>query len=162
MEALVIYYSRTGTTKAVADAISDALKCDTEEIVDCKGRGGPLGYLKSGKEAREKALTEIRQIKKDLSPYNTIVIGTPVWSGTVSCAIRTFISQFQQTLTLKNLAFFCTMRSSGNEDTLEEMAALCAREPVATSAFRTGEVKSKNFAGSVKQFTSEIMDFQSF
>jgi len=162
MRAIVFYYSRTGTTKAVASAISGALKCDAEEIVDCKGRSGPLGHIKSGREAHEMRLTEIKHVKNDLSLYDTVIIGTPVWSGTISCAVRTFISQFQQALASKNLAFFCTMGGSGNEDTLEEMAVLCDRAPLATSAFSTGEVKSKKFLAPVSQFTSEILRFLQF
>ncbi|MDY6965570.1 MAG: hypothetical protein SVM80_06305 [Halobacteriota archaeon] len=40
MKSHLVYYSRTGTTKKVADAISDIINCDIEEIVDTKDRSG--------------------------------------------------------------------------------------------------------------------------
>jgi len=43
MKILVTFYSRSGKTKKVAEAISDILKCDKEEIFDLKnGREFPV------------------------------------------------------------------------------------------------------------------------
>jgi len=60
-KSLVVFYSRTGTTKRVAESISNLLKCDVEEVIDRKDRKGPLGCLKSGSDAMSKKLT----VKKD-------------------------------------------------------------------------------------------------
>jgi len=43
----VVFYPRTGTTRKVAEAIKDALKCDIEEIFDIKKRADLFGYLRS-------------------------------------------------------------------------------------------------------------------
>jgi flavodoxin len=43
MKTLVVYYSRTGTTRKVAEAIAGILRCDIEEVVDTKKRSGILG-----------------------------------------------------------------------------------------------------------------------
>ncbi len=61
-KSLVVFYSRTGTTKRVAESISNLLKCDVEEIVDRKNRKGPLGYLKSESDAMSKKLTVIKDV----------------------------------------------------------------------------------------------------
>ena len=42
-KALVLYYSQTGTTKAVADAIQTALGADAEEIVALTPYDGDFG-----------------------------------------------------------------------------------------------------------------------
>ena len=44
MRSLVVYYSRTGVTKKVAEAISRKLGSDVEEIIDQRDRSGPKGY----------------------------------------------------------------------------------------------------------------------
>jgi len=48
MKILVVFYSRSGRTKKIAEAISDILKCDKEEIFDLKNRKGIPGFLSAG------------------------------------------------------------------------------------------------------------------
>ena len=38
MNTLVVYYSRTGNTKAIGEAIAEALNADIDEIIDLKKR----------------------------------------------------------------------------------------------------------------------------
>jgi len=55
MKALVVFYSRTGTTKQVAEALAQSLNCDSEELIDTKKRSGPLGFLSAGRTQRQKS-----------------------------------------------------------------------------------------------------------
>jgi flavodoxin len=41
---LVVYY-RSGTTRKIAEALSEALTCDPEEIVEDTSRSGFFGYM---------------------------------------------------------------------------------------------------------------------
>ena len=41
-KTLVLYYSRTGTTKKLATFIGDVLGADVEEIIDTKNRSGVM------------------------------------------------------------------------------------------------------------------------
>ena len=54
MKALVVYYSGRGRTKKVAEAISNILSCDIEELVDTEDRTGLLGYIHAGRQAMKK------------------------------------------------------------------------------------------------------------
>jgi hypothetical protein len=49
MKTLVVYYSRTGNAKFVAETAAKELGADVEEIVDRKSRAGPLGWVSAGK-----------------------------------------------------------------------------------------------------------------
>jgi len=93
MKSLVVYYSRTCTTKKVAQEITKALKSDIEEVIDIKNRKGHLGYLISGRDASMKRLTLIKPMQKDASKYDLVIIGTPVWAWDVTPAIRTYLVQ---------------------------------------------------------------------
>ena len=104
MKPLVVFYSRTGTTKKVAESLKKLLKCDSEEILDVKSRKGPIGYLMSGREASMKKLARIKETKKNPSFYDIVLIGTPVWAGTMSTPVRTYISQNK--VNFKKVAFF--------------------------------------------------------
>jgi len=48
MKILVVFYSRTGATRTVAQKIADLVKGDLEEIKDTRNRAGILGFLRSG------------------------------------------------------------------------------------------------------------------
>ncbi|MFH1248895.1 MAG: NAD(P)H-dependent oxidoreductase [archaeon] len=84
MKTLVVYYSRTGTTKKVASEIASILKCGIEEIIDLKNRSGPIGWINAGRDGMKKILSDISRIKKNPADYDLVIIGTPIWGGNVS------------------------------------------------------------------------------
>lgn len=106
MKCLVVYYSRTGKTRFVAETIASELGADLEEIVDQKKRGGSLGWLMAGKDASRKSLTEIEATKNLPANYDLIIIGTPIWAWNPTPAVRTYIKQ--NSLSSKKVALFYT------------------------------------------------------
>ncbi len=150
MKSLVVFYSRTGTTKKVAETISSNLKCDIEEILDKKNRTGVLGYLMSGRDAILKKLVVIEGIKKAPALYDLVIIGTPVWAGTMSSPIRTYISQNKGCF--KKVAFFCTHGSSESKSTFRDMGHLCQKKPVSLLELKTKEVIDEGYIWKVKKF----------
>jgi len=152
--ALVVYYSRTGNTRRVAEAIADLMKCDTEEVVDTKSRRGLLGFVAAGKDARLKRLTVIEPTKKDPASYDLVVIGTPVWAWTMSCAIRTYITQHRDRL--PDVAFFLTTGGSGIERTFRHMEQLCGKTPLARLALTAKQIRKGDFMDQLKQFVADI------
>ncbi len=91
MKTLVVYYSRTGNTKFIAETVAAELGADIEAVVDLKNRLGRLNYLPAGRDALSGKATEIAQTKKAPTDYELIVIGQPVWAGNPTPAIRTYI-----------------------------------------------------------------------
>ena len=155
MKSLVTFYSRTGTTRKVAESISNLLGCDVEEVHDTKNRAGPLGWMRSGRDAGSKALTTIEPTKKDPGLYDLVIIGTPVWNHTMSTPIRTYLAQFKQSF--KQVAFFCTQEGSENS-AFKEMESLCNKKPVSLLALkRKQEVEAEAYLDKVKQFVDEIV-----
>ena len=152
MKTLVVYYSRTGTTRKVAESISKELKCDIEEVYDLKNRDGVVGYLSAGKDATLKKLTEIKDVKNDPSKYDLVIMGTPIWSWTMSSAIRTYLTVNKNNF--KNVAFFCTMNGSKGK-TFEHMREICGKEPKALLGLTTKEVKG-NYLFKVKEFVDKL------
>src|SRR3989339_644824 len=98
MKTLIVYYSRTGTTKRVAEAIAEKLGADLEEIVDKKDRKGAMGYLTAGRDATLRRLTEIEPLKKRAEDYDLVIIGTPIWSWNMSVAVRAYLSLNKEAL----------------------------------------------------------------
>jgi flavodoxin len=57
MKILIVYYSRTGRTKKIAEKIQYRLNADIDEISDTKNRAGILGWLSAGRDAGSRRLT---------------------------------------------------------------------------------------------------------
>ncbi|MEM2885773.1 MAG: flavodoxin [Thermoproteota archaeon] len=151
---LVVYYSRTGTTKKVAETIAQALGCDVEEVIDTKDRSGLIGWLRSGRDAASRKLTTIEKTKNRPETYDVVVIGTPVWNGKASTPIMTYVSQYKDLF--KEVAFFCTHDGSG-EGALRDLETLCGKKPLATLALRRKqEVATGEYVGKAKRFASKV------
>lgn len=85
---LIIYYSRTGFTKKVAEELAAEWKCNVEAIEDVKSRGGFMGYMRSVFEALKKKLPDIKPMQTDPSQYKLVVIGSPVWASNIPSPVR--------------------------------------------------------------------------
>lgn len=91
MKWLVAFYSRTGTTKKVAEPLSGLVKSDMEEIFDTKNSMGILRFLRLGMDAAFERTTVIMETEKDAAAYDGIVVGTPIWASKMSSAAGTYI-----------------------------------------------------------------------
>ena len=149
-KVLVIYYSRTGTTKKLADSIANLLGADREEIVDTKKRLWLVWYIMSGRDAALKKQTTIQEIVHDVSMYDIVCIWTPVWDFTMSAAIRTYLTIYEKKLP-NSLIFFCTQASSWAERTFQEMGNMVGRSPITTIACSTKEILKDTYQEKIKE-----------
>ncbi|MHA2086528.1 MAG: flavodoxin family protein [Candidatus Thorarchaeota archaeon] len=90
MTYLVVYYSRTGNNRTIAEAIADTLSADIDEIIDKKKRQGRLNWLRAGGDSRGGKLTEI-EYEKNPQDYDTIIIGAPIWAWNPIPPLRTYL-----------------------------------------------------------------------
>lgn len=94
MKKLVVYYSFSGNTRAIAKRIARALKADIAEIRTVKLYPDDYDVLMGlGKREVETGyMPQIVPLSVDASKYDTIVLGTPIWWGTYAPALRKFLS----------------------------------------------------------------------
>ena len=92
-KTLIVYYSRTGNTKAVCEALQKELGCDIMEIKDLTDRQGRWGYYTAAFGSIFGTHTGIDPAAFNLAPYENIIVGSPVWAGKPGAAIRTFIEE---------------------------------------------------------------------
>ena len=150
MNTLLVYYSRTGTTKKVAEAITKNLNCQVEEILSVKDRKGAMGYIVSGKEATMKTPAEIEETKIDSAQFDCVIIGTPIWAWNVSSPVRAYLVANKGKF--KKVAFFCTQGGSGDSRAFLEMEKICAVKPESSLTLLTKEVVVGDFEEKVKDF----------
>ncbi|PRR78356.1 flavodoxin [Clostridium liquoris] len=153
-KVLVVYYSRTGTTKDVSKIIKEKLRCSVEEIHDAKNRQGIVGYIKAGREGFKKSMTVIKPIKKDPSMYDLVIIGTPVWAAHISPAIRTYIHENRQKF--KNVALFSTQKGSSSNMVYKDVVELIGKIPIATLKLHSKDFKENNYMNKIQDFLKEI------
>ena len=92
-KTIILYYSLTGNTKASCEAMLEALRADFVEIKDLVDRSGRWGFFKTAIASLFGKHTKIEPENPDLSPYPNIILGSPIWTGKLSMAIRTFIDK---------------------------------------------------------------------
>ena len=118
---LVLYYSQTGTTEKVAQAIQTSLGADIEAIVPVESYGTDYQatIARGGKELREGILPEIQPLKADITAYDIIFIGYPIWFGTYAQPIATVLAT--QNFAGKKVVPFCTFGSGGLDSSVKNM-----------------------------------------
>jgi len=154
MKSLVVFYTRSGTTKKVGEAIGRVLKCNVEEIIDTAHRKGPFGWLRSGRDAMRKKLTVIQSIKFNPVDYDIVIMGTPNWGGLPAPATRTYIEQNKSKF--KKVAFFCTAGGSNFEKTFKELELICGHSPQNVLGLRQKEVKKGDITEKINSFITKL------
>ena len=156
MRALVVFYSRTGHTKRIAEKISKTLNADTEELYDTKGRKGIIGWIVSGMDARLKRKANLRKTEKAPSLYDLVILGTPTWANTLSTPIRSYIHQNSDTF--KKVAFFVTSGFGSIKSAMgihKDMQNLCGKEPIVFLSLGMKDIE-KEHVYKIEDFVSTI------
>ncbi|RQH13912.1 flavodoxin [Bradyrhizobium sp. RP6] len=151
---LVVYYSRTGTTRKVAQSLSAALSCDIEEITEAGSRSGIFGYLRSAMEARRQIPSRIAATLRDPSLYDLVVIGTPVWAWSLSSPVRAYLLANRPKLPA--VAFFCTLGGAGSDQVFGQMRELVGKQPLHCLSITARDVASANDAPRLATFVEAI------
>lgn len=124
---LVVYFSCTGNTKKVAEKIAALTGGDIYEIVPAEPySAADLNYnnddCRANREMNDPtARPAIGGGKADISGYDTVIIGYPIWWGTMPRIINTFIDSCE--LSGKTVLPFCTSGSSGISRSVSDIKA---------------------------------------
>ncbi len=88
----ILFYSRTGKTRAVAEAVCEIFGGSLCEIIDAKYRKGITGYVRSLFDVWLMRPTEISPACINTHDSRLLFIGTPLWADRLPPAMRTFFS----------------------------------------------------------------------
>lgn len=128
---LVVYYSATGSTKAVAETIADTTGADLFEItpvdpytsddLNWTNDNSRVSVEHNDESKRDVPLT--KTTPDNLADYDTVFIGYPIWWGIAAWPVNNFVEG--NDFTGKTVIPFCTSSSSGlgqSGDLLADMA----------------------------------------
>ncbi len=104
MSKLFIYYSQSGNGDAVADYLQKK-GFDVRKVVPSKKppKAFFLQILAGGYGAMRERKEPLNAYDTDVSAFDEIAIGSPVWNGRLSCPINTVLSDVK--LAGKKVAF---------------------------------------------------------
>lgn len=130
-KALVVYFSRSGNTRTVAQQIHAGLDSDLFEIRTVNPY--PDDYDAAGKQAKQEKETGYRPplIAKiqDLGSYDTVLLGFPIWWSTIPAPVVSFLTE--NDLSGKTVIPFCTHAGSSWAQSLADIGRLVPRARLA-------------------------------
>ncbi len=94
MRYQVIYFTRTGNSKRVAQKIATKLNVDPIQISDHQRWEGFIGYMRAGFFSMTNKRVKIT-VDHDVDPDATLIVVTPLWAGGIASATRAFLSQYE-------------------------------------------------------------------
>ena len=156
MKTLCLYYTRTNTTKAVMENIAGILGADLAEYTDGRDRSGFFGYVGACFATVNNTIAGVSvQGEVDLTSYDRVLIGMPVWAEG-PCAIgRAFIKKYRDSLPQE--VYYVVTHMGGRQDYMEKIKAmdhLLGRPSSGQISIRTKENDyirdSADFAASLK------------
>ncbi len=120
---LVVYYSQTGATKAVAEELQRRLHCDIVNIeaVNPYAEDYDATIQRWRKEVEDSVKVEIMPLSVNLDDYDTIFLGFPIWGGTYALPVATFLAD--NSLEGKTVVTFATFGSGGIDSATGDVAA---------------------------------------
>ncbi len=123
-KSLVTYFSAEGTTKQVAKRLAEAIGADLFEIVPVKPYTvadikwtNPLS--RCNREKLGKKEVPVSGKVENMTEYDTIFVGFPIWYGCAPNVVNTFLKGYD--LSGKKIAAFATSGGSGIGKTAEKL-----------------------------------------
>lgn len=125
-KTLIAYFSRTGTTRSVAERIQTRLGAELFEIQPVNAY--PANYRATTVQAKIEQQTGARPALvrwlDSLDSYDRVFIGYPNWWGTMPMAVFTFLEHY--TWQGKVLIPFCTHEGSAFGNSVTDLASTCS------------------------------------
>lgn len=114
-KTLVLYYSQTGATKAVAEELQSQLGADIAciETVEPYDADYAATVARWRQEREDDIKVAIQPLTVNLDQYDTIFLGFPIWGGTYASPMATFLAD--NSLAGKKVVTFATFGSGGIE-----------------------------------------------
>ena len=127
-KVLVLYYSQTGATQQVAEELSNRLGADIELLEVEEPYDGNFSETveRCGRERAEGHIPALKPLKSDLSEYDLIFLGFPVWNGIYATPVKSLFEAYK--IENKKIVPFCTYGSGGlntSSDALREALPAC-------------------------------------
>ena len=149
MRSIIIFYSYSGNTKKVAEVLVNYLKEKGEvELVELRALDESSNFFAQARRAFYKKRAKLSAVNFDLTKYDTVCLGTPVWAFAPAPAMNAYLDKCVG-LEGKSLILFSTYGSgTGNNRCLNYMQGILVKKGVKVFkrfSIQQGKVMDKEF-----------------
>lgn len=112
-KTLIVFFSQTGHTRAVSEAIQEITGGDVFELVAKEPYPDDYRAIRVRAKAEQENDTRpaLKFLPASIAQYDTIFVGSPIWNHTIAQPLATFLGEFD--FTDKVLIPFCTHGGGG-------------------------------------------------
>ena len=153
---LVLFYSQTGATQTVAQEIQKVLNADMEAIELENPYTGTYAETieRVGKERQSGELPKLKPLKADLSKYDVIYLGYPIWFGTYALPISSLVKEYD--FEGKKIVTFCTFGSGGLEPAIKDLKNALPKAEIADHGFG---IRNARIAAAEKELNRFLIEY---
>lgn len=91
MNYKVVYFTRNGHSKRIAESIANQINCPLIQITDNMNWNGFFGFIKAGRATLKNLPMEIK-LSQTLAPEDKLIVVSPVWAGGIAQPVRIFLN----------------------------------------------------------------------
>jgi hypothetical protein len=140
MRNLVVYHSRSGNTRKVAERAAQDLGADVIAVRSANYGTGVIGYLQAAYDSWSGRLPAIEVNGGSPEQYDFVMLMGPVWAGRAATPLRAYLVQNRSKF--KRAAFALTCGGWCPPSAFDEMGNLSGVKPEATFILREQDIKS--------------------
>lgn len=137
-KTLIVYFSWSGNTRAVANTIRELTGYDIVEIEVEEPYSSV--YNEVTVRARQELDNDIRPALvtrvENIDEYDTLIVGTPIWSSRLAPPVKSFLAMYD--LAGKKIAPFCTHGGSGTAQSVNNIRSVCPDSEILQSLAISG------------------------
>lgn len=137
-KTLIVYFSWSGNTHAVANTIRELTGYDIVEI-EVEEPYSSI-YNEVTVRARQELDNDIRPALvtrvENIDEYDTLIVGTPIWSSRLAPPVKSFLAMYD--LAGKKIAPFCTHGGSGTAQSVNNIRSVCPDSEILQSLAISG------------------------
>lgn len=127
---LIVYFSHTGNTQMIAGYIHDMVESDMVELKtdDIYTDDYDTLLAQIRQEVADEYCPRLATRIENISSYDVIFVGYPIWVETAAPPVRTFLTTYD--LSGKTIVPFCTSGTSSAETSYRLVRSLCPHSTV--------------------------------
>ncbi|MBO5076654.1 MAG: flavodoxin [Clostridia bacterium] len=125
MKTLIVYYSMSGNCEYVAGVLAEKLGAVILRIEPEKAfpDSGFKKFFYGGKSAVMGEMPPLLPYDTELSAYDRVIVGFPVWASRPAPPVRTFIRDNLDALKTKRLAVYACQSGNGAKKAIAKLEA---------------------------------------
>ena len=147
---LVVYFSKTGNVRLLANKAVEMLSADTEELIDQSKWTSIDGFFRRAHRSIIKGDTTLNSVKYNPNDYEKILVFSPYWGPNICPAVRTYLKQNKDSIRELNLVMLGAFTTDPGKvkNEIESMGfklnGLLSLLDKGQSGKETGELKGDN------------------